>query len=88
MQSYPAIDATDTSASSAWFHAGQPAPKTALKASHKAIYSPRSAWGRTVPDRDFYYFHSARFGHEMSRFAVPRHDFAISVAMNIAWLRR
>ena len=44
MQSFPpAIDATDTSASHAWVHVGQPAPKTALKASRKVLYSPRSA---------------------------------------------
>ena len=47
-------------------------PKAALKASRKVLYSPRSAWGRTVPDRD-----SLGFGHESSRFTVPCHDFAI-----------
>ena len=42
LQSYPAIDATtDTSASRAWVHVGQPAPKTALKVSHKAFYRPK-----------------------------------------------
>ena len=34
------IDATDTSASRAWVHVGQPAPKTALNASHEALYRP------------------------------------------------
>ena len=67
LQSYPAIDATDTSASRAWIHVGQPAPKTALTASRKILYSPRSAWGRTVPDRD-----SARFGHESSLVTIRR----------------
>ena len=50
---YPAIDATDTSASRAWVHVGQPDPKKAPKASRKVLYIPRSAWGRTVPDRDY-----------------------------------
>ena len=36
LQSCPAIDVTDTSTSRAWVHVDQPAPKTALKASHKA----------------------------------------------------
>ena len=45
LQSYPAIDVTDASASRAWVHVGQPAPKAVLKASHKVLYSPRSACG-------------------------------------------
>ena len=53
LKRYPAIDATGTSGSRAWVHVGQPALKTALKASHKVHYRPdRSAWGRTVPDHD------------------------------------
>ena len=77
LQSYPAIDATDTSASHAWVHVGQPAPKTALKASHKVLSRHEECLGshkaRTYRD-------SARFGHEAPRFAVPRHDFAISAS--------
>ena len=55
IQSDPAIGVTDTSASRAWVHVGQPAPKTALKASHKALYRPEEclgSHGARVPDRD------------------------------------
>ena len=45
IQSDPAIGVTDTSASRAWVHVGQPAPKTALKASHKALYRPEECLG-------------------------------------------
>ena len=45
LKRYPAIDATDTSASRAWVHVGQPAPKTALKASHDAHYRPDECLG-------------------------------------------
>ena len=45
LQSNPTIDVTDTSASRAWVHVGQPAPKTALKASHKALYRPEECLG-------------------------------------------
>ena len=45
LQSYPAIDVTDTSASRAWVHVDQPAPKTALKASHKVHYRPEERLG-------------------------------------------
>ena len=44
-QRHPAIDATDTSASRTWVHVGQPALKTALKASHKAHYRPEECLG-------------------------------------------
>ena len=60
LQSDLAIDATDTdtSASRAWVHVGQPVPKTALKASHKILYRPEECLGShgarllLVPDRD------------------------------------
>ena len=45
IQSDPAIGVTDTSASRAWVHVGQPAPKTALKASHKVLYRPEECLG-------------------------------------------
>ena len=51
LQSYPTIDVTDTSASCAWVYVDQPAPKTALKASHKALYRPEEFLGSDGPDR-------------------------------------
>ena len=62
LQSYPAIDATVTSASRAWVHVGQPAPKTTLK---RAARSFTARFGRhgsprfVVPCHDFAYARAA-----------------------------
>ena len=72
LQSYPAVDATDTRASRAWVHVSQPAPKTALKASRKVLYRPEECLGS----------HGAGLGakavcRESPRFAMPYHYFAV-----------
>ena len=83
LQSNPSIDVTDTSASRAWVHVDQPAPKTARKASQKVIYRPEEFLVLDGPDRREHGSHAVR-----SRIAMPtsmptpmpRHGFRFSIS--------
>ena len=65
--SYETIDASDTSASRAWAHVGQPAPKTPPEASYEARNEPEEFLSSTMAGRSRALVATKR--HKMPRFA-------------------